>query len=398
MDGNNRRLALTRRNLLGTLGAAAGTAALAPAAFGQGGCRDGYNQTGANARCPLSMEAATAPIKEVFESTGWQTTAIESFTVDVVDYKKEAAFYAALMGWKLREDDGKQAIMDVGDWGNCILRAAPAGSMGPARGPNAQAPRAQVKSFAWVIDKWDAKTVAAELSKRGMTPVADNKGAFESFRVKDPDGWDLQICNNKGLSAARKKPATARLSEALPFAATGWKTIWLDHFSFRVSNYKQSASYYANLLGWKRTYDEGTQNELEVSDIGDVLCRGGNPFIPAQIKGPKGASIDHISFGITPWDVEAVRQALESRGLKVSIDTSGAHIGPDNKITSDDIYQAAFQSYHTETPNGFNLQISWNSIDKRLALATAVKPKALRKYQTPVQQPMTMGGGTGGGT
>ena len=169
-----------------------------------------------------------------------------------------------------------------------------------------------------MIDKWNAKTVAAELSKRGMTPVADNKGAFESFRVKDPDGWDLQICNNKGLSAARKKPATAILSAPAPFGPTGWKTVWLDHFSFRVSNYKQSASYYSNLLGWKRTYDEGTQNELEVGNVGDVLCRGGNPYVPAQANGPKGASIDHISFGITPWDVEAVRAALESRGLKVS--------------------------------------------------------------------------------
>jgi hypothetical protein len=82
-----------------------------------------------------------------------------------------------------------------------------------------------------------------------------------------------------------------------------------------------------------------------------------------------------------------VRTALESRGLKAQIDTSSAHLGADGKITSDDVYQAAFQSYHTDTPNGFNLQISWNTIDKRLALANAVKPKALRKYQTPVQQP-----------
>ena len=378
---------LSRRSLLGSLGAAAGTAAFANAAFAQGGCRDGYGQAAAS-RCPLTMEAATAPIKEVFDSTGWKTTALESFTIDVVDYKKEAAFYTALMGWKLREDDGKQAIMDVGNWGNCILRTAGPDSFGPARGANGPAPRSAVRAFAWVIDKWDAKAVSAALSKRGMTPVADNKGAFESFRVKDLDGWDLQICNNKGLSAARKKASTARLSEPAPFGATGWKTVWLDHFSFRVSNYKESASYYANLLGWQRTYDEGTQNELMVSDIGEVLCRGGNPFIPAQANTPKGVTVDHISFGITPWDVEGVRQALESRGLKCSIDTSGAHIGPDNKITQDDIYQAAFQSYHTETPNGFNLQISWNTIDKRLALATAVKPKALRKYPTPVQQPM----------
>ena len=70
MDKNN---SLTRRALLGTLGAAAGTAAFASTAFAQGGCRDGYGQA-PNSRCPLSMEAATAPIKEVFDSTGWKTT------------------------------------------------------------------------------------------------------------------------------------------------------------------------------------------------------------------------------------------------------------------------------------------------------------------------------------
>ena len=376
-------ISLSRRRLLGGL---AGSALFAPAAFGQGGCRDGYAVAG-NARCPLPVDQATKPITEVFASTGWQTRALESFTIDVVDYKKEAAFYAALMGWRLREDDGKQAVMDVGDWGNCIFRAAPAGSFGPA-GNNGVMPRSAVRAFAWVIDKWDAKAVAAALAQRGMTPVADNKGAFESFHVKDPDGWDLQICNGKGLSAARKKAPAAKLSEPLPFAATGWKTVWLDHFSFRVSNYKESASYYANLLGWKRTYDEGTQNEMEVGDVGEVLCRGGNPFVTSQIGGAKGAVIDHISLGITPWDVETVRAALEARGLKAQIDTSAAHIGPDGKITQDDIYQAAFQSYHTDTPNGFNLQISWNTLDKRLALANAVKPKALRKYQTPAQQPL----------
>jgi len=371
---------VSRRALLGGI---AGSALFAPAAFGQGGCRDGYALPG-NARCPLPVDQATGSIKEVFAPTGWQTTALESFTIDVVDYKKEAAFYAALMGWRLREDDGSRAVMDVGDWGNCIFRAAPASSFAP--GANGQVPHAAVRSFAWVIDKWDAKAVAAALEQRGMTPVADNKGAFESFRVKDPDGWDLQICNNKGLCAARKRPSAAKI-DALPFATTGWKTVWLDHFSFRVSNYKQSASFYSNLLGWKRTYDEGTQNELEAGDVGEVLCRGGNPFVPAQAGTPKGAVIDHISFGIAPWDVEGVRQALESRGLKAQIDTSAAHVGPDGKITQDDIYQAAFQSYHTDTPNGFNLQISWNTLDKRLALANAVKPKALRKYQTPTQQP-----------
>jgi hypothetical protein len=87
------------------------------------------------------------------------------------------------------------------------------------------------------------------------------------------------------------------------------------------------------------------------------------------------AVIDHISFGISPWDVDGVRAELEKRILSVSVDTSSAHPGPDGKMVNDDIHQAAFQSYHTTTPNGYNLQISWMTRDKRLALANAVKPK-----------------------
>jgi catechol 2,3-dioxygenase-like lactoylglutathione lyase family enzyme len=362
---------LSRRIFLDGLAA---SAVASSTAIAQGACRDGYGQ----GRCPLPVVQATAPIKEVFDPTGWTTLALESFTIDVVDYRKEAAFYEALMGWKLRDDDGKQAVMDIGDWGNCIFRGATSESFGPGA-PGRPAPSATVRSFAWVIDKWDARKVAAALEQRGMAPVAENKGAFESFRVKDPDGWDLQICNGKGLSSARKRPSSAESLAPAPFAPTGWKTVWLDHVSFRVSNYKRSVSFYANLLGWQRGYDEGSQNELMVGDVGDVLCRGGNPFIPEQARAQAGASIDHISFGIAPWDVEDVRGALEARGLRAQIDTSSAHLGPDSKIIQDDIYQAAFQSYHTDSPNGFNLQISWNTIDKRLALANAVKPRALRK-------------------
>ena len=184
--------------------------------------------------------------------------------MDVVDYRKEAAFYIALMGWKLRSDDGKQAILDVGHWGNAIFRAAPPESSGPGRsGPNGAAvppPRAAVRSFAWVIDKWDAKTVAAELTRRGMTPVADNRGTFESFHVKE-SGWmesaDLQQQGafRRAQETRNRPPCQNRRLSRPPIG----KTVWLDHFSFRVSNYKQSASFYANLLGWRRTYDEGTR-------------------------------------------------------------------------------------------------------------------------------------------
>ena len=206
--------------------------------------------------------------------------------------------------------------------------------------------------------------------------MADNgANGFESFHVKDPDGFDLQIGNGNGNARDRKIPSTAAPSGPLPFAATGWKTVWLDHLSYNSRNYKASASFYRNLLGWKPTYDEGSQHELMIGDVGDIIIRGGNPLVPDGGRGnATRQGIDHISFGIAPWDTDGVKRELEARGLKATIDTSSRHKGPDGTWVPDEIHTAAFKSYHTDTPNGYNLQISYVTHDNRLALANAVNP------------------------
>jgi len=182
---------ISRRHVLRALRAAAGAPLVGPA-FGQGRCRDGY----ATPACPLSADAATAPIKPVFAPTGWRTVALDHITFQMPDYRKEAAFYIALMGWKLRSDDGTQAVLDLGDWGSAIFRQAP------------EQRSATVENLCFVIEPWNADNVQAELRKRGLTPVAENDGkGFESFHVKDPDGLDLQIGNGNGLARARKTPA-----------------------------------------------------------------------------------------------------------------------------------------------------------------------------------------------
>ncbi len=284
--------------------------------------------------------------------------ALDHIAFEMPDYRKEAAFYIALMGWKLRSDDGKQAVLDIGNWGSAVFKH------------NAALTTAKVVSYCFVVDPWNAAKVEAELRKRGMEPVAENDGhGFESFHVKDPDGWDLQISNGKGFALARTIGASVKLAEPEPFESTGWKTVWLDHFSYNAANFKASASFYSNLLGWKETYDEGSQNELMIGEVGDIIIRGGNPNDPNFGRGggrPGRPRIVHFSFGIQPWDTDGVKAALEKRGLKATIDTS----------TKDDIHVAAFKSYHTTTPNGFNLQISYVTHDNRLALANAVKPKA----------------------
>jgi catechol 2,3-dioxygenase-like lactoylglutathione lyase family enzyme len=204
-------------------------------------------------------------------------------------------------------------------------------------------------SFCWVIAPWNAKKVEAALRERGLEPVADNDGAgFESFHVKDPDGFDVQISNGvhrpaRATSASAPAPA--------PFEKTAWKTVWLDHISFGVTNYKQSAAFYQALLGWTSTGDEGSQSELWIGDVGNIIVRGGNPNAPgATPPAVRRAQMDHVSFGIVPWDTDGVKAELDKRGLTGRADTGG----------KGDIHDPAalYKSYHTTTPNGFDLQIS----------------------------------------
>ena len=189
---------ISRRQLLQALGIAV---AMRPAAaMAQGQCG------GARAGTP---ECDPTPARLPFEPTGWKTVVLDHLSCQAADYAKEAAFYAALMSWKIRNDDGKQAMLDIGDWGGLVLRGgyhAPAAAPTPppanpaaggGQGGPPRAPRlAAYDGFCWGIDPWDAKTVEAELSKRGLNPVADNHGKdFQSFHVNDPDGFDLQISN-----------------------------------------------------------------------------------------------------------------------------------------------------------------------------------------------------------
>ena len=345
---------LSRRQLLMALGIAV---AIRPAsAFAQGQCG------GARAGTP---ECDPTPAKLPFEATGWNTMLLDHFSCQVVDYPKEAAYYAALMNWKIRSDDGKQAVLDIGDWGGLVLRGgfqapppalvadAPAAGRGGGRGGPPRAPRlAAFDGFCWGIEPWDAKHVEAELRKRGLTPVADNQGKdFQSFHVKDPDGFDLQISNGSRKNR-RQGAASGKTTAPAPFESTAWKTVWLDHISFEVSNYKETAAFYHALLGWKLGTDEGSQNQCQIGDIGDIIIRrggGGNRgAAPSATPPARRAAMGHISFGITPFDPDQVKAELEKRGLNARVDTGGRG----------DIHTSAYKSYHTTTPNGFDLQIS----------------------------------------
>ena len=348
---------LSRRQLLKGLGIAVALAPAAAAFGAQGSCG------GAMAGTP-GCDTTPAPLP--FEATGWKTVLLDHFSCKVHDHEQEAAYYNALMNWGVRSNSGTEAVLDIGNWGGLIIRggytappptAAERAQFARYRArAGANAPRqmpvrnALFDNFCWGITPWDTKTVEAALRKRGLNPVADHHGDFESFHVKDPDGFDLQISNGN-RNNRRRGPADATLKAPAPFAHTDWKTIWLDHISFEVTDYKKSVAFYQALLGWKPTEDEGSQNQVQIGDVGDAIIRRnyrmdkmGKPTGPI----PHGARIGHIAFGITPFDPDKVKAGLKERGLTAREDTGARG----------DIHTAAYKSYHTTTPNGFDLQIS----------------------------------------
>jgi len=118
---------------------------------------------------------------------GFQAGAVNHISYVVADYAKTRDFYAALLGMKVSHDDGKQCYMSFGDT-FLLPRNARAGSK---TGPPL------INHIAYTIDNWDKSAVEAELRRRGLDPRPDTD---DSFHVKDPDGFDLQI-SGKNMKA-----------------------------------------------------------------------------------------------------------------------------------------------------------------------------------------------------
>jgi catechol 2,3-dioxygenase-like lactoylglutathione lyase family enzyme len=171
---------LTRRQLIQTLalGVTAGPAALAAA--------------------PKPAEQSSIPPPR--SPAPWKTVWLDHMSYVVSDYRRSTAFYRDLMGWEIIHDDGqKQCSMKVGNVGGIIVRNR-AGYAGLAEATKRPTITGLIDHISWGIEPWDTTKVKAELEKGGLDPRPDMNGKFQSFHVHDPDGWDLQISNQKDTS------------------------------------------------------------------------------------------------------------------------------------------------------------------------------------------------------
>jgi catechol 2,3-dioxygenase-like lactoylglutathione lyase family enzyme len=305
---------------------------------------------------------------------------LDHLNYQCVDYKKAAAFYATLLGWKVRSDDGKQCVLDIGEnSGGIIIRGGlaappPAAITDAGLGVSRPPVQAVFDGFAWGITPWDTDKVKAELEKRGLNPVADHAGSdYKSFRVRDPDGFEVAVTN--GTKANRRKtPANGKLPAPAPFEPTGWNTLYLDHISFEVPDYRRSAAFYQALLGWDVRPGNGTQASVQIGDIGGAIIRGNAAARAAARGGGRGggagdsagavaavapqpsratngvsAAIGHISFGIENWDTERVRAELKKRDV--------VYVNRDGQREPRPDMTGTLESFHVPDAMGWDLQI-----------------------------------------
>jgi len=189
-----------------------------------------------------------------------------------------------------------------------------------------------------------------------------------------------------GSPVASAVAQSAAASPSEPASGTPWKTVWLDHISFQVSDYKKSVDFYTDLMGWKMLDDNGTQAKIDINGIAGIIIRNrrrpndpanaaqaqpaapgaqppGRPDSTTAARGgamaqpsrpPVTAVVDHISWGIEPWDTETVRAELLKRGLTPREDTG-------NRGSME---TSPFKSFHVRDPDGWDLQISNQTKDK----------------------------------
>ena len=122
------------------------------------------------------------------KTKGFKAVTVNHISYQVNDYVKTRDFYADLLGMKVMGDNGKQCELVLGESNTVMIpRNAPAGTTPP-----------RIDHIAYTIENWDKDAVKAELERRGLDPKEDTEN---SFHVKDPNGFDLQI------SGKEMKPA-----------------------------------------------------------------------------------------------------------------------------------------------------------------------------------------------
>jgi catechol 2,3-dioxygenase-like lactoylglutathione lyase family enzyme len=131
----------------------------------------------------LSPTSGAAPTSQrAIRSTG-----INHLSFQVANYRRTRDFYVDLLGMGVGSDDPatKECQLFAGD-SFIFARTARPGRVTPI-----------VDHFAIGIANWEKGRVEAELKRRNLQYTPDPQVPNDSFHLRDPDGYDLQMINEK---------------------------------------------------------------------------------------------------------------------------------------------------------------------------------------------------------
>jgi hypothetical protein len=111
----------------------------------------------------------------------------------------------------------------------------------------------------------------------------------------------------------------------------------------------KSTAFYRDLMGWEIKTENAAQNQctMKIGELGEIIIRNRREPSANQSAGqanrpPVTGAINHVSWGVQPWDTEKVKGELERHGLNPRPDMVGD----------------TFKSFHVLDPDGWDLQIS----------------------------------------
>jgi catechol 2,3-dioxygenase-like lactoylglutathione lyase family enzyme len=132
----------------------------------------------------LPSAGAAQPTPRPLKGTG-----VNHISYVVSDYARTRDFYADLLSLKVTNDQPKAK--------QCLLHFADGSYLLPRNSTRANVKPPVVNHFAIGIADWDKARIEAELKRRRLQYSEDVNIPADSYHLRDPDGFDLQLVNER---------------------------------------------------------------------------------------------------------------------------------------------------------------------------------------------------------
>jgi catechol 2,3-dioxygenase-like lactoylglutathione lyase family enzyme len=129
----------------------------------------------------LAMLAASGTAATAQEAIDFKTADIDHVSIQVADMQRSIDFYQKMFGFSVVSEDKPRSIVRLGNTRTLVSL-------------NRESPAGIVDHFAIGVPRFTKEAAASYVKQRGATPLDD---PFAGLHVKDPDGINVQIFNQK---------------------------------------------------------------------------------------------------------------------------------------------------------------------------------------------------------